>query len=393
MKKEWAKLIDDWKTQCPPDEIESFRMEEKWMRKLARTKDGEAIVVATLKRRLSGQRVITPSFTGYPNKPMSNHNVTLFPSSSIFFRHVRTAQAAMYRLRIQQQRDPASIDYDGEIDKVLYNVERAIKFHQPRLVREKRALEELWLNVGRFCAKYQDTTRPLIGRKKGASVSIEALHEVFTWAEQNADNRDPISMDTYEGNAESQPDDFTMSDEAGSGFRYETNTALMRRLTWDIRPANADRTYTGSPWPKTMMSPTQGRGEHSPEGGFFDRSQLSDGKELNSYLAKRKRWDEERKLKAKHEDDGDRPWNREYHNLPFKYIEEPVMEKTERDTSCSTLTGNDKSIALFQYVHNAHNFRGHRRSGFGGRAEPHGERDPWCELVPADQRRKRWIHG
>lgn len=356
----WKELMDIYDDIYPDNPL--TQDEKKWMRKLAQTEDGKVIVEATMQRKLGIKQPATGQLpVGTPDKPMSWAGVKAFPSSEVFFRHVRQAQSVMYRLRIQQQRDPGSIDYDHEFNKVIGHVERAMKFHQPRLVREKRAVEELYFNIGKFASRYQHLPAPLIG-KRDKAISIETLHDVLAMMDEGHEG--PPDLSAYEGDADTLTE---LTDYNFSGnYFYENKTSAVKFTTWDLRPADEARAV-GNSWPKDMVSPVEGLGSKHKAGGYWRPENLADGKERTSYLRKRKAWDEAIGNKQHHKPLVDAPWHRSYHHLPYNYIEEPMMYTLGKDRSVRTLYPAECEQALKDYEYNRDHLRGYpRHIPFGG---------------------------
>lgn len=356
----WKEMMDIYDDIYPNDPL--TQDERRWMHKLAQTEDGKAIVEATMQRKLGTKKPAPiPESSGIPSKPMPWSAVKAFPSSEVFFRHVRQAQSVMYRLRIQQQRDPGSVDYDHEFNKVIGHVERAMKFHQPRLVREKRAVEELYINIGKFASRYQHMSAPLIG-KRDKAISMETLHDVLAIMDDGHEG--PPDLSTYEGDSDTA---IELTDYNFSGnYFFENNTSAVKFTTWDLRPADEARAV-GNSWPKDMVSPVEGLGSKHKAGGYWRPENLADGKERTSYLRKRKAWDEAIGNKQHHKPLVDAPWHRSYHSLPYNYIEEPMMYTLGKDRSVRTLSPAKCKQALKDYEYNRDHLRGYpRHIPFGG---------------------------
>ena len=322
MKKQWQKLWDIWsESEHAPRDRESLAQDYSDCKHLAE-KGGAGIIEQMLARRLTGKGYVVSLLpTGRPRQPQVIEDRK---KTSSFFEHVRRAESVMYRLGVVIKNDPHSIDFDREADKLHRHYRRALKLHQPQVMKEKRAFDNLNANIVRFINTYQDYY--------AASHKDNVHIPEYLLAAMDEGSGLP-NLDSIERSDE----DIAPGESLDAGYSKYLHYHLGRPTTTPVRSKS---------WPVDSVPPSAGRGGPYNLGSFFDPECLAESRARKSYDASRVAWN---KLHGKSEED--------YMNNCKKPAPVKVLEGEEKERAFADYLSNlaDKQMSGFIIVKGGRN--------------------------------------
>lgn len=305
MKKQWQKLWEIWsESGHAPRDRDALAQDYHDCKHLA-DRGGADIIEQMLARRMTGKGYVVSILpTGRPKAPQFIEDRK---KTSSFFEHVRRAESVMYRLGVAVATSPARIDFDREADRLHRHYRRALKLHQPKVMKEKRALDILNANIVRFIQTYQDYY---------ASANKHDVHiPMYLLADMREGSGLP-TLDDIEGTFESEG-------------THEYNQVMTHYLQNNLGgPATAP--VRSNSWPVGTMAPSTGRGGPYNLGSFFDPECLGESRARKAYDSSRIAWD---KLHGKSEDH--------------------YMKRRKKPAPVKVLEGDEKTKAYFEYQRNA----------------------------------------
>lgn len=305
MKKQWQKLWDIWsESEHAPRDREELNQDYHDCKHLAE-RGGSGIIEQMLARRMTGKGYVVSLLpTGRPRAPQV---VEDRKKTSSFFEHVRRAESVMYRLGVVVKNNPGSIDFDREADKLHRHYRRALKLHQPQVLKEKRAFDNLNANIVRFIRTYQDYY---------AASHKDHVHIPEYLLGAMDEGSGITNLDSIERSDE----DIAPGEDLDWGYDRYVHHNLGRPTTAPVR--------TNS-WPVGTMAPSTGRGGPYNMGSFFDPECLGESRARKAYDTSRIAWN---KLHGKSEED--------------------YMKNRKKPAPVKVLEGDEKTKAYFEYMRN-----------------------------------------